>query len=75
MVGVYLLFGLCVARLAPAGGQLAAFARLLCSPVTRPVARALPPGASERRVLAVALAVAGALWALLVAVDTALRHG
>ncbi len=76
MVVVYLAFGLAVERLGRRPeSQLRAFARTLCSPIARPVARFLAPGASERRVLAVSLAVALAFWALLVAVDTALRRG
>jgi hypothetical protein len=63
MVAVYLLFGLAVDRYGPRrGGQLRAFARLA-------------PGASERRALAVSLALTAAAWAVLVALDTALRRG
>jgi hypothetical protein len=75
MVAVYLAFGLAVERYSrKPGSQLKAFARTLCSPVARPVARLLPPGASERRVLAVSLLAVAAFWALVVAVDVALRR-
>jgi hypothetical protein len=76
MVAVYLLFGLAVERYGPRrGGRLRAFTRLLCSPITRPVTRFLAPGASERRVLAVSFAIVAVSWAILVALDTALRRG
>jgi hypothetical protein len=75
MVAVYLAFGLAVERFSrKPGSQLRAFARTVCSPIARPVARLLAPGASERRVLAVSLAAVAALWALVVAADVLLRR-
>jgi hypothetical protein len=75
MVAVYLAFGLVVERYSrKPDSQLRAFARTICSPVARPVARLLAPGSSERRVLAVSLLAVAAIWGLVVAVDVALRR-
>jgi uncharacterized protein YggT (Ycf19 family) len=74
MVAVYLAFGLAVERWSrKPDSQLRAFARTVCSPVARPMARLLAPGASELRVLATSLAVVGVLWAFLVTLEVALR--
>ncbi len=74
MVAVYLAFGLAVERWSrKPDSQLRAFARTVCSPVARPVARFLPPGASQLRVLAWSLAAVGVLWAFLVTLEVALR--
>ncbi len=76
MAAVYLAFGLGVERFSrDPQSRLRVFARTLCAPIARPVARLLPPGASERRVLATSLVAVAVLWAVLVAVDTALRRG
>lgn len=75
MVVVYLAFGLVVERYSRRpGSQLRAFARTLCSPIARPVARFLAPGASDRRVLAVSLVAVALVWAAIVALDVALRR-
>ncbi|HET7825541.1 MAG TPA: hypothetical protein VFK90_09405 [Anaeromyxobacter sp.] len=75
MVVVYLAFGLVVERYSRRpGSQLKAFARTLCSPIARPVARFLAPGASDRRVLAVSLVAVALVWAAIVALDVALRR-
>jgi uncharacterized protein YggT (Ycf19 family) len=74
MVAVYLAFGLAVERWSrKPDSQLRAFARTVCSPVARPMARLLAPGSSELRVLAVSLAAVGVLWAFLVTLEVALR--
>lgn len=76
MLVVYLAFGLVVDRYSTRpGSQLRAFARIVCSPITRPMARFAAPGASERRVLALSLAAAAVLWGAFVALDRALRAG
>jgi uncharacterized protein YggT (Ycf19 family) len=67
MVFVYLAFGLLVERLSrKPDSQLKAFARIVCSPVTRPVARFLAPGASQRRLLVLGMGVVSVFWAVLV---------
>jgi len=76
MLLVYLAFGLLVERASrKPDSQLRAFARIVCSPVTRPVARWLAPGAGQARLLLVGMAVVGALWAALVLAQGALRLG
>lgn len=73
MVAVYLAFGLAVERWSrKPDSQLKAFARTICSPVARPMARFLAPGASEQRVLVASLAAVGAVWAFLVTLEVAL---
>ncbi len=75
MVAVYLAFGLVVERWSRRpDSQLRAFARTICAPVARPVARLLAPGASERRVLLVSLVAVAAFWAAIVALDVTLRR-
>jgi hypothetical protein len=67
MVFVYLGFGLLVERVSRRpDSQLKAFARIVCSPVTRPVARWLGPAADQRRLLLVSMAIVGAIWAVVV---------
>jgi uncharacterized protein YggT (Ycf19 family) len=76
MVVVYLAFGLLVERLSRRpDSQLRAFARIVCAPVTRPVARVLGPGADQRRLLVVGMVAVGVLWFVLVLVQGALPRG
>lgn len=73
MVFVYLLFGLVVERYSKKpGSQLKAFARIVCGPVTRPVARFLAPGRPHTTVLLNSLGIVAALWAVLVVLQRAL---
>lgn len=74
MVAFYLGFGLLVERTSrKPDSQLKAFARTVCSPITRPVARRLGPDAPHSRVLAVSLALVGFVWALAVVAGRVLR--
>jgi hypothetical protein len=74
MVVFYLAFGLLVERVSrKPESQLKAFARVVCSPITRPVARRLAPGTAYTRVLAVSIAVVAVVWALAVVAARALR--
>jgi len=76
MVLVYLGFGLLVERYSTKpGSQLKAFARIVCSPVTRPVGRLLAPGADHRKVLLASVAVMAVLWAVTVMAARALQPG
>jgi hypothetical protein len=76
MVLVYLGFGLVVEQYSrKPGSQLKAFARIVCSPVTRPVARYLAPGADQRRLLLIGIAIVTSLWAVTAFVGGALRPG
>lgn len=76
MVLVYLGFGLLVERYSRRpGSQLKAFARTVCSPVTRPVARWLAPSSDHWRVLVVSIAVVTALWAVTIVAGRALAPG
>ena len=76
MVIVYLAFGLVVERYSTRpGSQLKAFARIVCSPVTRPVARYLAPGADQTRLLLVGMGVAAVFWAVVVVLMSVLRPG
>jgi uncharacterized protein YggT (Ycf19 family) len=73
MVFVYLLFGLLVERYSrKPGSQLKAFARIICSPVTRPVARFLAPGTPHRSVLLNSVGVVVVLWMIIVVLQRAL---
>ena len=73
MVFVYLGFGLLVERYSQnPGSQLKAFARTICSPVTRPVSRFVAPGTSHRRVLLTAMGVTAVVWAFLIVLARAL---
>jgi hypothetical protein len=49
--------------------KVKAFFRLLCSPVTRPVSRAMRPGAAHPRVLAVSIGIVAGVWAVLIVVS------
>jgi uncharacterized protein YggT (Ycf19 family) len=67
MVLVYLALGLLVeVRSTRPDSKVRAFFRILCSPVTRPVARFVAPGSSPTRVLAISIAVVGAIWFALI---------
>lgn len=74
MALVYLGFGLLVERWSrKPGSRLKAFAQLLCSPLTRPVAAVSAPGTSDRRILLRTTLLVGGLWlALLIASEVAL---
>lgn len=74
MLIVYLAFGLVVERYSRAPeSQLKAFARIVCSPVTRPVSRFLPPGTSHSRLLFVSIGVIAVFWAVVVVLARAIR--
>jgi hypothetical protein len=53
--------------------KVKAFFRLLCSPVTRPVARAMRPGSAHARVLAVSMGIVGGVWAVLIVVSEVVK--
>jgi len=74
MVFVYLCFGLLVERYSrKPDSQLRAFARTVCSPVTRPVARFLAPSAGQRRLLVLSMGVVAVFWAVVVVLARAIR--
>ena len=74
MVFVYLAFGLVVERYSrKPDSQLKAFARTVCSPMTRPVARFVAPGADQRRLLLIAMGIVAAIWAVVVIAAKAVR--
>jgi hypothetical protein len=76
MLIVYLAFGLVVERFSTKpDSQLKAFARTVCSPVTRPVRRFLAPGADQRRLLLLGMGVVAVLWVITVVTARALRSG
>lgn len=76
MLFVYLAFGLVVERFSTRpDSQLKAFARTVCSPVTRPVRRFLAPGADQRRLLLLGMGVVGVLWVISIVAARALRPG
>jgi uncharacterized protein YggT (Ycf19 family) len=52
--------------------KVKAFFRLLCTPITRPIARAMPPGTAERRVLTVSIGVVAGIWVVLILATEAL---
>lgn len=73
MVFVYLLFGLLVERYSrKPHSQLKAFARIVCSPVTTPVARFLAPGTPHRTVLLNSVGVVVVVWMVVVVLQRAL---
>ncbi|HSF40701.1 MAG TPA: hypothetical protein VLT87_12980 [Thermoanaerobaculia bacterium] len=74
MALVYLGFGLLVeSRSRKPGSKLKAFAQLICSPLTRPVAALSPAGTSYRRVLQRTTLFMAGLWlAFLVASELVL---
>jgi len=76
MVMFYLAFGLLVERYSTKPeSQLKAFARIICSPITRVVARFLPPGASQPRLLAVGIGVVAVFWAVVVVLGRLMQPG
>lgn len=76
MVLVYLGFGLLVERYSrKPDSQLKAFARTVCSPVTRPVARWLGPKYDHWRVLVVSIGIVTAFWAVTIFAARALAPG
>ncbi|HET8538580.1 MAG TPA: hypothetical protein VFL83_01780 [Anaeromyxobacter sp.] len=76
MVFIYVAFGLVVERFSTKpDSQLKAFARIVCSPITRPVARYLAPGADQRRLLWISLGIAAVLLVAFRIAEGALRPG
>lgn len=76
MVIFYLAFGLLVERYSTKpDSQLKAFARIVCSPITRPVGRFLGPGADQKRLLVVGIGAATAFWLVFVAIGKVLTPG
>jgi hypothetical protein len=74
MLFVYLAFGLLVEQYSrKPGSQLKAFARTVCSPMTRPVARFVAPGADQRRLLLIAMGFVAVLWSIVVIGAKAVR--
>jgi hypothetical protein len=74
MLFVYLAFGLVVERYSrKPDSQLKAFARTVCSPMTRPVARWLAPGADYRRLLLISMVIVAAIWSVVVIAASAVR--
>lgn len=72
MVFVYLVFGLVVERYSrKPDSHLKAFARIVCSPVTRPVARLLAPGTPHRSVLLNSMGAVVVLWLIVVVLQRA----
>ncbi|HEY6002054.1 MAG TPA: hypothetical protein VIV57_04205 [Anaeromyxobacter sp.] len=73
MVIFYLAFGLLVERYSTKpDSQLKAFARIICSPITRPIGRLLGPGADQKRLLVVGIAAVAAFWAAVVVLEKVL---
>lgn len=73
---VYLGFGLVVERYSTRPeSQLKAFARIVCSPITRPVARFLPSGVSHSRLLVISMGAVAIFWAVVVVFARAIRPG
>ena len=63
MVLVYLALGWLVERYSrKPNSQLKGFFRLICSPVTGPVARRMSKETPHQRVLAVSIGLVGAVW-------------
>jgi hypothetical protein len=74
MLFVYLAFGLLVERFSrKPDSQLKAFARTVCSPMTRLVARFIAPGADHRRLLLISMAIVAAIWSVVVIAMKAVR--
>jgi uncharacterized protein YggT (Ycf19 family) len=74
MVMVYLAFGLVVERYSTRPeSQLKAFARIVCSPITRPVARFMPAGVSHSRLLVAGIGVMAVVWVIVVVLARAVR--
>jgi uncharacterized protein YggT (Ycf19 family) len=77
MVLLYLGLGWLVERYSTRpDSKLKGFFRLLGSPIVRPIARVMPPGTRETRVLAVSLAIVGCIWiALFLATEALAERG
>jgi len=74
MVLLYLALGWLAERYArKPDSKVKAFFRLLCGPVTRPVARMMPSGAGPPRVLAVSMGVVAGVWVVLIILTEAMR--
>ena len=70
MVLMYLAFAWFVERRSTnPEGKIRAFFRIVCAPVTVPVARRMAPGTSYQRVLVVSMMVVGAAWAVLIGLN------
>jgi hypothetical protein len=75
MVLVYLCLGWVVdGRIERPDSKVKAFFRLLCAPVTGPVARLLPAGAGYRRTLSVGIGAVAAAWTALVVATEVIRR-
>jgi len=73
MVLMYLAFAWFVERRSTnPQGKIRAFFRIVCAPVAVPVSRRLRPGTSYQRVLVVSMALVGAVWAVLIALNAIL---
>ncbi|HSN90011.1 MAG TPA: hypothetical protein VLS93_02185 [Anaeromyxobacteraceae bacterium] len=77
MLLIYLGLGWIVERRSrKPDSQLKGFFRLLCKPITWPVARfLLPPGAPYERVLLTSMLAVGVVWAASIVASGALRPG
>lgn len=73
MVVLYLALGWLAERYATKPeSKLKGFFRLVCRPITAPIARLLPSGAGQRRILEVSLGVVAGIWIVLIIVSKAL---
>jgi hypothetical protein len=54
--------------------KVKAFFRILCSPLTGPVSRLLPPGTSYGRILSIGVAGTAAVWLMLIVLTEVLRR-
>jgi len=76
MVLVYLALGWLVERRSTRpDGKVRAFFQVVCSPVTRPVARRMAPGTPPERVYRRSFLVVAAAWIGLVVLHEVLRPG
>jgi hypothetical protein len=74
MVVLYLGLGWLAERyVTKPNSKVKGFFRLLCGPVTRLVARALPAPTTERRLLAVSMEVVAGIWVVVIIVTEVLR--
>lgn len=74
MVLVYLVLGWLVERYSTKpDSQLKAFFRLICSPITRLVARRMPNATPYRRILALSMTWVGLVWLASVVLNEVLR--
>jgi hypothetical protein len=71
---IYLLLGWFVNRTIQAPeSKMKAFFKVLCSPVTRPVARFMAPGSPYSRIIGVSVGVIAVTWVALIVVTEVLR--